>query len=96
MTSEKHFHGQSHGRFNMDDAIATDPARARLAALDEIKKAMGPEPFYVWFNDVHKLRAAGNQAEYEAAVFGKAIALAGDEEGSDNRPSTQWREHGYR
>jgi hypothetical protein len=46
----------------------------REIALEEIKVLMGAD-FHGWFNDVHRLRSAGKQAEYEDVIYKKLEEL---------------------
>jgi hypothetical protein len=57
------------------DLINNKPERH--VALEQVKEIMGGD-FHGWFNEVHKLRSAGNQQDYEDAIFKKLEELTSD------------------
>ncbi len=59
-------------RAELKDVIANPPDRH--TALEIIKDRMGAE-FHDWYTTVYRLRSAGRQEEYEAAIFGKCAEL---------------------
>jgi len=71
--SERHFHGQRHGRFNLDQATEVQPERALM--LEQIRNILGGEAFNSWYNGVHKLRAAGDHQGYELEISNKLFSL---------------------
>ena len=59
------FHSTKHitrGGLDLDEILTKSVPFKREKALEEIKALMGAE-FHGWFNDVHRLRSAGKQAD---------------------------------
>lgn len=51
--------------------LDTFSPQQRHIMLEDIRAALGSDAFNSWYNNVYKLRSAGNHSEYEKAISDK-------------------------